>query len=140
MTRWGLVSTVKAPVAAIERFVAWHLGQGAARVLLYLDDGDAALARHLTRIPGVQAIACDAAYWQARGRRPDKHQVRQTQNATHAHRHARRDLDWLAHIDVDEFIAPDCPPPPLPGKPQARTLAQTLAALPATVHCARMRP
>ncbi len=128
MTRWGIVATIKAPRAAIERFAAWHLDQGAHRVLIYLDEGDQVLADALNRHPKLRVTACDDRYWQGRGRRPDKHQVRQTMNATHAHNRAARDLDWLAHIDVDEFIAPDVP------------LADTLAALPADVLCARLRP
>jgi hypothetical protein len=132
MTRWGIVATIKAPRAAIERFAAWHLDQGAHRVILYLDDGDADLVRTLTRHPQVQVTLCDAAYWQGRGRRPDKHQVRQTVNATHAHNRLASDLDWLAHIDADEFIAP-ATPPDIP-------LATTLATLPDDVLCARLRP
>ncbi len=128
MIRWGIVTTVKAPRAAIERFAAWHLDQGAHRVLLYLDDGEASLAAQLNRHPKLRVTPCDDAWWLSRGRRPDKHQVRQAANATHAHNHAARDLDWLAHIDVDEFIAPETP------------LADTLAALPADVLCARLRP
>lgn len=128
MIRWGVVATIKAPQAAIERWAAWHLDQGAHRVLIYLDEGDAALAARLNRHPKLRVTACDDAWWQKRGRRPEKHQARQTQNATHAHRRAARDLDWLAHIDVDEFIAPDTP------------LADMLAALPPDVLCARMRP
>lgn len=132
MTRWGVVATIKATRDAIEGWAAWHLDQGADRVLIYLDDGDAALAAALNRHPNLRVTACDHAWWQARGRRPDKHQVRQTVNATHAHNRAARGLDWLAHIDVDEFIAPD--------QKLGQPLGDMLAALPDSALCARLRP
>lgn len=43
-----------------------------------------------------------------------------------------RDLDWLGHVDVDEFL--------LPAAPDAPPLAAQLAALPRDALCARIRP
>ena len=60
-------------------------------------------------------------------KRPVKHQVRQTQNATFTY-HRKAEVDWLAHIDVDEFLWP------------AEPLAPLLAALPADIPYARVRP
>lgn len=96
-------------------------------MLVYLDAPDASVISALRPHPRLKVIPCDDAYWARRGRRPVKHQVRQTRNATHAYRrHAG--ADWLAHIDADEFIWPD------------RPVAEVLAALPADRLCARMRP
>lgn len=68
----------------------------------------------------------DDAYWQKRGRRPVKHQVRQTVNATRALRRLAR-VDWLAHVDVDEFLWPDA------------DIRALLAAVPDGVSSLRLR-
>ncbi len=146
MTRWGIVATIKAPLPAIRAFAAWHLDHGAARLVLFLDDADSAKAASLSAHPAIHAIATDAAYWQARGRRPGKHQVRQSVNATHAVRALAHGLDWLAHLDVDEYLLPPATPDATPDETPAatpgqnRAIAQALAALPAAALCARVRP
>lgn len=124
---WGTVSTIKAPLAAIQRFAAWHLEQGAHRLYIYLDaeapDTLAALKAH----PKIRVMHTDSAYWDKRKGRPDKHQARQSINARHANTR-RREVDWLVHIDVDEFLLPDTP------------VADVLGALPRDALCARVRP
>jgi len=128
MTSWGLVSTILAPTPDILRFVAYHLDRGAQRLYIYLDadtpDAYAALKDH----PKVRVTTCDAAHWQRLGAaRPDKHQARQTLNATHAYRR-NPEVDWLIHIDVDEFLVPHAPIP------------DVLGAVPATRNLVRIRP
>lgn len=126
---WGLVATIKAPDQDILNFAAHHLDLGAHRVHVYLDapnpQAEAALRAH----PKCRVILCDDAYWQRRLRkgRPDKHQPRQSLNATHC-LNKRPQVDWLAHIDVDEFLWPASP---LPAQ---------LAALPEHTLSARIRP
>ena len=127
MTTWGVVATIKAPLRDALGFAAWHVEAGAHRLYLYLDDADTRTGAMLSAHPKCRAMLTDAAWWAKRGRRPDKHQVRQTRNATHAYRRAG-DVDWLAHIDVDEFLVAACP------------LADLLAALPPDVLTARIRP
>jgi len=128
VTTWGLSATILAPTRDILRFAAYHLDLGAHRLYLYLDadtpDAYAALKAH----PKVRVQTCDAAHWKRlMGRRPDKHQARQTLNATHAY--ARKaQVDWLIHMDVDEFLVPDVPIP------------DVLGALPTDVTSARIRP
>ena len=127
--RWGIVSTIKADHRAVLDFVAYHVELGAHRLYIHLDvpapETFAALKAH----PKVRVFTCDAAYWRRLGvARPAKHQARQTANATHAYRSRATEVDWLIHIDVDEFLWPDDP------------VDQTLAALPAKVQCARVRP
>ncbi|MDX5401773.1 MAG: glycosyltransferase family 2 protein [Rhodobacterales bacterium] len=122
------MSTVKAPVGAILDFVAHHLDLGAHRIFVYLDDDNRAAFDLLKAHPKVRPLLTDDAYWDALGiRRRAKHQSRQSENARHAYRRAG-DLDWLAHIDVDEFLLP------------ATALDSQLAALPADCLCARVRP
>ena len=125
--RWGVVATVKAPLREIMGFAAHHVEAGAHRVYLYLDDADAAQAEALNAHPRLRVTVTDDTYWQKRGRRPEKHQVRQTRNVRHA-LNRRQEVDWLAHIDVDEFLVSDQP------------LGAVLCALPPDCLCARVRP
>ena len=125
--KWGIVSTIKAPLRDIATFAAHHLDLGAHRLLIYLDDANQDAVDRLSQHPRIHIELADEAHWR-RPRRPTKHQVRQTQNARHAYRHKADDLDWLAHIDVDEFL--------LPGNP----LEDQLEALSAECTCARVRP
>ena len=122
---WGLVATIKTDPQEAQRFAAWHLSLGAAHLWVFVDDADPATIAAL-RHPAITVTATDAAFWA--GRRPGKHQVRQAANATRAAVLAHN-LDWLAHIDVDEFLLPD-----------TQTVAQTLGALPPEASCARIRP
>ncbi len=127
-TLWGLVATVKAPLIEIQRFAAYHLELGAHRVVLYLDDPDPDTHTKLNAHPKVRVTSCDDAYWRkSGGKRPVKHQVRQSRNATHAYTR-RSDVDWLIHMDVDEFLWPD------------GSVTETLSALPNDILCARARP
>jgi hypothetical protein len=100
---WGTVSTIKANAEQIKPFIEHHLSLGAAQMDIFLDaplpDSDLA---HLT-YPKVRFIQCDAAYWTETGKPlMEKHQQRQAFNATRAYRDAQ--VDWLAHIDRDEFL------------------------------------
>lgn len=105
MTSWGIVATVKAAPEKVRAFAAHHLSLGAAHLWLCFDDPadpTAALAH-----PQITAIPCDAAHWSRLGTRPDRHQNRQSKNAQAVYR--RCTLDWLAHLDVDEFLWPERP-------------------------------
>ena len=128
MTTWGIVSTILAPAPEILAWAAWHLEAGAQRIHVYLDaenpEAEAALKAH----PKTRVTTCDAAYWQNQhGRRPAKHQLRQTANATRCY--ARETgVDWLIHIDVDEFLVAKEP------------VGDVLAALPPETLTTRIRP
>ena len=127
---WGVVATVKAPLRDVLNFAAHHLELGAHRVHVFLDEPNEPARRALRHHPKCRVITCDDAYWQKRGRaRPARHQVRQTINASFCLRR-RPQVDWLAHIDVDEFLWPDAD----------RPLHTQLAALPADTLSARARP
>jgi len=131
LPKWGVVATIKAPARDILDFAAHHLDLGARQVHVYLDEDNpearAALAAH----PNCHVIVTDEAYWQRRKGRPEMHQPRQTANATHCYKRAG-DVDWLLHIDVDEFL--------WPAGPSAPPVATQLAALPAATRSARLRP
>lgn len=128
-TRWGLVATIKAEPADILNFAAYHLNAGAHRLFLYLDTPCPVAMPHLKAHPKIRVILCNDDYWQQRRKsRPAKHQARQTLNATRAYRRQAKDLDWLIHMDVDEFLWAE------------RSIDQILAEIPQDVFCARARP
>lgn len=108
--RWGIVSTVKAPLEQILDFAAWHLDMGAHRLFLYLDDPDPEAISVLKAHPKIRVTACDASYWAKKAQRPAKHQARQSLNARDAF-NRNTQVDWLAHIDVDELLHPVKPWP-----------------------------
>jgi hypothetical protein len=101
--RWGVVAQVREPLELLIPFVAHHLGAGASRVTLFMDDPDDPAIPVLEGIPGVDVVPCDAAHWSLiPGGRPARKLDRQVANFTFAH--AESDLDWIAHIDADEYI------------------------------------
>ena len=129
MLKWGVVATVRAETDDILKFAAYHLEAGAHRVYLYLDDPDQPAIPELSAHPKIRLRICDRDYWtKSETGRPKKHQVRQTYNATHAYRRTD-DVEWLAHIDVDEFLVP-----------LERSLEQVLGDIPADAMTVRCRP
>ena len=127
--RWGIVATVLAPAETILRFAAYHLDLGAHRVFVYLDAPNPMAEAALKAHPKCRVTVCDDTYWAKRkGGKPAKHQVRQTFNATRTYAR-QKDLEWLAHIDVDEFIVP-----------RTGSVSDMLDALPATIQTLRVRP
>jgi hypothetical protein len=99
---WGVVSTIKAPIEHIARFAAWHLVAGAHHIHIHLDVPDTRISERLAH-PQITYTQCDDAYW---AKAPEKahqtHQLRQAYNATRSYRASN--MDWLAYIDVDEFL------------------------------------
>ncbi len=125
---WGIVATIKAPTDEVLKFAAYHLDLGADDVTIFLDDCNEETATYLNAHPKTRAILTDKAYWQnTLGRRPGKHQVRQMRNASYHYREAKA-LDWIAHIDVDEFICAD------------RPITQFLEQCPAEMPSLRLSP
>lgn len=128
MSRWGIVATIKAPAREILDFVAYHLDLGAEHIFIYLDNQNPRAQQALEAHPRVTVTRTDGDYWAALGRKkPERHQPRQTANASHAYRNATG-LEWLAHIDVDEFLCP------------SRPVSTLLSGLPDDIRCARVRP
>lgn len=123
--RWGVVATVREPLALLLAFVAHHRALGADEVRLYLDDPSDPGAERLAAIPGVSLVRCDAGWWRACGTRPDKQSARQQHNATHAY--GDMAVDWLLHVDADEFLHLD------------RPLAEVLGALPRGAEWLRLQ-
>lgn len=131
MTRWGIVATIKANAKEIISFVAHHLELGVDELHIYLDTPCPRAEEALAGNPRVKIIQCDEKYWRMRRpreehQRPPMHQARQFANAKWAYMH--NNVDWLIHIDVDEFLWAE------------RDVRDQLAALPDTALCARIRP
>lgn len=106
--RWGVVATVKAPLRRIAEFAAWHLELGAHRVSLYLDTPEPVPFNFLRTHRKLRVIACDDAYWADKNSKARRtHQRRQVLNASRCYHHSK--LDWLGHLDVDEFLLPQRP-------------------------------
>lgn len=128
MTRWGLVATIKAPARDVVSFAAWHIEAGADRLFIYLDDENEDARRALAAHPKCDVIVCDDAWWADQtGKPPVRHQVRQSRNASHAYARAS-DLDWIIHLDVDEFIISPHP------------VGELLSRIPPGTGTARVRP
>ncbi len=128
MTTWGLSATILAPAEEILRFVAYHLEAGAHRIYIYLDAENPQAHAALKAHPKCRVTTCDAAWWARKKHgRPQKHQVRQTMNATHAYRR-KTEVDWLIHMDVDEFLVSD------------QDIATHLSSFPPDTPVARTRP
>lgn len=105
MTNWGICATVKATTDHVLAFVAHHLDLGAAQIWLHFDDPHDPAFDQVSQLAGVDATRCDEAYWtNLMGRRPGKHQNRQSRNMQRVYAETR--LPWVAHIDVDEFLHP----------------------------------
>jgi len=126
--KWGIVATIKAPTKDVLEFVAYHLDLGATEIAVFLDDCNADTAQALSEHPQVRVILTDEDHWQNTiGRRPKKHQVRQVRNASYYYRRAQH-LDWIAHIDVDEFLCPET------------SVAEVLSACPKDTPALRVFP
>jgi Glycosyl transferase family 2 len=125
--RWGVVSTIRAPLGDIARFAAYHLDLGARKIHVYLDEPDPRTVEFFSGRRDMRITTCNDDYW---ANKPQKarhnHQLRQAFNATRSYRRSR--LDWMAHIDVDEFILASVP------------ISEILAAVPGDAAFARMRP
>lgn len=104
---WGVCTTVKAPLAQILAFVAWHKHLGASRIWVHLDDADDVSAGILKQVEGVTPVLCDKAYWSVLGRRPKRQEARQAYNVQRVYKAA--EVPVLAHLDVDEFLWPARP-------------------------------
>jgi hypothetical protein len=128
VSTWGLSSTILAPAPDTLRFAAYHLERGAHRLYIYLDQPNPEAFTALKSHPKIRVRTCDDTHWRKLGVvRPRRHQVRQTFNATHCY-NREAEVDWLIHMDADEFL--------VPGRP----ISQVLAALPADLISARVRP
>ena len=106
--RWGVCATVAEPLPLLAAFAAHYAEMGASVIRLYLDRPVPGLATCLSRIDAVDIIEADESHYrralEAPGK-PDRLNRKQRLNANHAAR--TMDVDWLLHVDADEFLASD---------------------------------
>jgi hypothetical protein len=122
---WGVAVFAREPAALVLTHLAWHLQAGAREIHLYLDDPADPVAPAAAALPGVRVTLCDAEFWAGLGKsRPVWNNQRQDLAVTHAYR--RCGVDWLLHLDADEFLFQTAP------------LDTELAALPATTGALRV--
>ncbi len=106
--RWGIVATVLAPLRDIARFAAFHLDLGASEINIYLDRPDAEIVEFFAPFKTIKIVQCDEQYWDGkREKARSTHQLRQAFNATRCYKRSK--MDWLCHIDVDEFLLTQSP-------------------------------
>ncbi|HKE16497.1 MAG TPA: glycosyltransferase family 2 protein [Kofleriaceae bacterium] len=115
-SRACIATTVRHPGPPLFSFLRYHLAIGFAEIYVFFDDPDDPAADGASALPGVTAVRCDDAVraWQ-RASAPAfarmeafltrEVMARQVLNAELAlHLAARRGMDWLLHIDIDELF------------------------------------
>jgi hypothetical protein len=100
---WGVALLAREPAALVLMNLAWHLAAGAQEIHLFLDDPDDPVHDAAAALPRVFVTRCDAAFWASTGRgRSGRNNVRQSVAVSGAYR--RAGVDWLLHLDADEFL------------------------------------
>ncbi len=114
------VATIaREPWPILNRFLAWHLDQGADRIILYLDDPDDPAIPKLQGEPRIDFRRCTPAFWAGHGLAPDARFTRR-QRCVLSEAYGGLSEGWLLVVDADELMwLRDCP------------IADTLEALPA---------
>lgn len=102
----SLVATVKAPMADLDRFTAYHLNTGVDHLYLFFDDPADPSLPAFTGRARITAVPCTPDRWRAVGIHPEQGiEARQQYNASVAMDWARAaGADWLLHVDSDELI------------------------------------
>lgn len=106
---WGVVATVNEDLDKAVAFAAHHIDLGADQVVLFGEDAEA-LPIELSHHPKILVIAADESVisQDQKERLPG----RNARKAFYFNRARRKvSLDWLAMLDTDEFLVPDCPIP-----------------------------
>ncbi|SFP99051.1 Glycosyl transferase family 2 [Roseivivax halotolerans] len=104
--RWGVVSTVAEPPELLAAHAAHYVTMGASEIRYYLDRSDPRINELLGRVPQVHLIGADEAFYTdivGVRRKPAALNRKQRFNAEHAVR--TMEVDWLLHVDADEFLA-----------------------------------
>ncbi|WP_224815710.1 glycosyltransferase family 2 protein [Hasllibacter sp. MH4015] len=98
------VATIaREPWSILNRFLRWHLDQGADRIVLYLDDPDDPAIPHLQGEPRIDVRPCTPAYWSAARLSPDARFVRRQRHVLSEAYHELSD-GWLEVVDADELM------------------------------------
>ncbi|WP_439138656.1 glycosyltransferase family 2 protein [Roseicyclus sp.] len=98
-----IITIAREPTAVLARFLAWHLSQGAARIIVFLDDPDDPAQNSLAGDPRVVFRPCTASLWAAMGVAPHaRFTKRQRAAMTAAYREV--ETGWVMILDADELM------------------------------------
>ncbi len=104
---WGVAATVNEETDQAICFAAHHIDLGADAVVLFVDDPDH-MPHELVKHPKIEVVLCTEAVISGALR---ERLVRRNARKAFYFNHARRimALDWLAMLDVDEYLLSDAP-------------------------------
>lgn len=127
--KWSVVAVLREPREVLERFVAWHLNEGAERIFLYFDDPEDPGIAQMDRF-GDQVIAtrCTDEFWDQLGVL-DAVNFTKRQNAAIMHAYRQIKDGWVAVVDGDELLWSRDQP-----------LSEILKAMPDTTRSVMFRP
>ena len=102
VNRFTVATIAREPWPILDRFLRWHLGQGAARIILYLDDPKDPSLPRLQGDPRIEPRPCTPALWAGLDLAPD---ARFTRRQRHVLAQAYHDTPegWLLVLDADEL-------------------------------------
>ena len=107
--RWGITTLVKDTPEILADFLAYHLDLGAAEIHIFLDDDNPENLAAFGDTDRVFIHQTRDGFWKNyKGYRPKKQEVRQAYSADWVYQNTST-LDWLFHIDVDEFLCASKP-------------------------------
>lgn len=98
------VATIaREPLPVLARFLRWHLGQGASRIVVFLDDPQDPAQTALAGDPRVEFRPCTATLWAGLGVSGEaRFTKRQRAAMTGAYHEARE--GWVMILDADELM------------------------------------
>lgn len=99
---WGIVSMISEPDPLVLAWVAHNLRLGADQITIFLDGDHPQLEKTLAGLEKVSLTRVDPDHWPFDDPRPEKIGPRQVIALNNAYAHA--EVDWLLHIDADEFL------------------------------------
>lgn len=103
MSRFTVATIAREPWPILNRFLRWHLDQGAERIVLYLDDPEDPALPRLRAEPRIDARPCTPAFWAGLGLKPDARFTRR-QRAVLAQAYGELRDGWLLVVDADELM------------------------------------
>jgi hypothetical protein len=103
LPRLTVATIAREPLPVLERFLRWHLAQGAERIILFLDDPEDPAQGPLSGDPRIEVRCCTPAFWDGLGLSPD---ARFTRRQRAVMTMAYRDVSdgWVLILDADELM------------------------------------
>src|SRR6056297_580822 len=124
-----MVTIAREPLPVLDRFLRWHLGQAAARIMVLLDDHDDPASAAFAGDPRIDIRPCTDAFWSSIGLSPDARFTRR-QRAVMNRAYAEVAEGWILVLDADELMwVQDRPlPAALAEVPENTTTIRVLSA------------